>query len=119
MKNITERVVALILVAVFVSSPVWATCGGGGGGGGGGMSGNGGTTDTPVVYHVPWKPTKAAVDKPATQGLVLYWFPASKNEVANSSLRESRLLSIYAGQCISLQLADGSVPNSDKLMGDS
>jgi tetratricopeptide (TPR) repeat protein len=121
MKNTIKHVIALILIAVFVSSPVWATCGGGGGGGGGGMSNNSGNGNDPkpVVYHVPWKLPKSAVDKPATEGLVLYWFPASKNEVANSSLKESRLLSIYAGQCISMQLADGSVPNSDKLIGGS
>jgi hypothetical protein len=68
---------------------------------------------------VPWKLPKTLAEKPVTEGLVLYWFPASKNELANSSLKESRLLSIYAGQCISMQLADGSVPNSDKLIGDS
>jgi hypothetical protein len=122
MKKLTERLVALLLVSVFVSSPLWATCGGGGGGGGGGMSGNSGNSgnnDKPVVYHVPWKLPKTATDKPATEGLVLYWFPASKQEVSSSALKESRLLSIYAGQCVSMQLADGSVPNSEQLIGGS
>jgi len=69
-----------------VSSPVWATCGGGGGGGGGGMSGSGSGGSNTVVYHVPWKmpdPKKPVV---ATAGLVLYWFPASANELKNSRL---------------------------------
>ena len=39
-------------------------------------------------------------------GLVLYWFPASNNEVNNSSLRQSRALSLYASQCVSMELAD-------------
>jgi len=122
MKNLTERLVAILLVVLFVFSPVWATCGGGGGGGGGGMSGNsgnGGNDPKPVVYHVPWRLPKDLAAKPATEGLVLYWFPASKNEANNSSLRESRLLSVYASQCISMQLADGSVPNSEQLIGGS
>ncbi|MGH7784663.1 MAG: tetratricopeptide repeat protein, partial [Candidatus Binatia bacterium] len=121
MKNITLRLVSFLLVSVFVASPVWATCGGGGGGGGGGMSNNSGNGNDPkpIVYHVPWKLPKTLTEKPPTEGLILYWFPASKQELANSSLKESRLLSIYASQCISMQLADASVPNSDKLIGGS
>lgn len=121
MKNITLRFVALLLVSVFVSSPVWATCGGGGGGGGGGMSNNSGNANDPkpVVYHVPWKLPKTLAEKPPTEGLVLYWFPASKQELANSSLKESRLLSIYAGQCVTMSVADNSVANADKLIGGS
>lgn len=121
MKNLTERLVAILMVILFVFSPVWATCGGGGGGGGGGMSGNSGNGggEKPIVYHVPWRLPKDMAAKPATEGLVLYWFPASKNEVTNSSLRESRLLSIYAGQCVSMQMADGSVANADQLIGGS
>lgn len=120
MKNILARSVAFLLVFVFVASPVWATCGGGGGGGGGGMAGSssGGGGNDPVVYHVPWKmpdPKKPV----ATAGLVLYWFPASKEEIQKSSLRESRDLSLYASQCITMQLADSSLPNADKLIGDS
>jgi tetratricopeptide (TPR) repeat protein len=103
----------------FVYSPVWATCGGGGGGGGGGMSGGGNNSGgrDPVVYHVPWKLPKNA--KPVTEGLIVYWFPASANEVKNSSLRESRELSLYAGQCVSMQLADNTTPNGDALIGES
>jgi tetratricopeptide (TPR) repeat protein len=52
-------------------------------------------------------------------GLVLYWFPASKEELQKSSLRASRPLSLYATQCISMELADSQVPNAEKLIGGS
>ena len=110
------RALATLLIALFAVSPAWATCGGGGGGGGGGMSGGGGVL-SPEVYHVPWK-VRAPKDPPA-MGLVLYWFPASKNEVEKSSLRASRPLSLYATQCVSMELADYRIPNADKLLGDS
>src|SRR6476646_4942678 len=123
MRSIFERGAALLLVVAFVTSPVWATCGGGGGGGGGGMaggSGGGGSNDPkPVVYHVPWKLPPKGDAKIATEGLVLYWFPASAKEVGVSPLKESRNLSLYAAQCVTMQLADGSVINSDKLIGGS
>src|SRR5215213_10925892 len=97
MRSMFVRGAAFLLVMAFVCSPVWATCGGGGGGGGGGTSGSGGSgggsTSNPVVYHVPWKVMKET-DKPATEGLILYWFPASKEELQKSSLKESRELSL-------------------------
>ena len=52
-------------------------------------------------------------------GLVLYWFPANENEVRVSSLRESRALSLYASQCVAMEVGDTQVPNADKLLGDS
>lgn len=122
MRSLISRSIAFLLVMAFVCSPVWATCGGGGGGGGGGTSGSGGSgggsTTNPVVYHVPWKVLKET-DKPVTEGLVLYWFPASKEELQKSSLRESRELSLYASQCVSMQLADGSTPHATELVGNS
>ena len=118
MKTILARGVSFLLVFVFVSSPVWATCGGGGGGGGGGTSGTGSNGgNNPVVYHVPWKLSDPKA--PVSAGLVLYWFPASLDEIKRSSLQESRDLSLYAGQCVSMNYADGHTPNADKLMGDS
>jgi len=92
MRSMFVSGIAFLLVMAFVCTPVWATCGGGGGGGGGGMSGGGNNSGgkDPVVYHVPWVLPKNA--KPATEGLVLYWFPASTAEIKNSSLRESREL---------------------------
>ena len=123
MRNIFERGAAFLLVVAFATTPVWATCGGGGGGGGGGMpGGSGGNSNDPkpVVYHVPWKlPPKGDNKTVATEGLVLYWMPASPKEYAISPLKESRNLSLYASQCVTMQAADGSVANYDKLVGDS
>ena len=124
MRTIFERGAAFLLVTAFITTPVWATCGGGGGGGGGGMAGGGGGSNSndpkPVVYHVPWKlPPKGDNKTIASEGLVLYWFPASAKEIGISPLKESRNLSLYAAQCVTMQLADGSVANSDALIGGS
>jgi tetratricopeptide (TPR) repeat protein len=118
MKTKLARSIAVALLALFFIQTSWATCGGGGGGGGGGMSnsGGGGGSNAPT-YPVPWKLYKAK-DVPA-MGLVLYWFPASQNEVKNSSLLQSRSLSLYASQCVAMEVADTQVPNADKLVGDS
>ena len=118
MKTKFARSIAVALLALFFIQTSWATCGGGGGGGGGGMSngGGGGGSNAPT-YPVPWKVYKTA-QVPAG-GLVLYWFPASTNEVKNSSLKESRTLSLYATQCVAMELADSQLPNADKLLGDS
>jgi tetratricopeptide (TPR) repeat protein len=116
MKNQLFRSIAVALLALFFIQTSFATCGGGGGGGGGGMSNNGGGGGSNApVYIVPWKKVAPA---PAG-GLVLYWFPASNNELKNSSLKESRTLSLYASQCVAMQVADAQVPNADKLIGDS
>jgi len=119
MKTKFARSIAVALLALFFIQSSWATCGGGGGGGGGGMSnsGGGGGTAAPT-YPVPWKIRKAT-DKPPTAGLVLYWFPASQNEINNSSLKQSRTLSVYASQCVAMAVADSQIPNADKLLGDS
>ena len=109
------RALTLGLITVFVVSPVWATCGGGGGGGVGGMSGGGG--GTPTVYYVPWK-VRAPKD-PAPLGLVLYWFPASVDELQKSSLRASRSLSLYAAQCVSMEVGNKETPNAEKILGES
>jgi len=119
MKTKFARSIAVALLALFFVQSSWATCGGGGGGGGGGMSNNGGGGGgSAPTYPVPWKIFKAN-DKPASGGLVLFWFPASQNEVKNSSLRQSRSLSLYASQCVAMEVADTNVPNADKLVGDS
>jgi tetratricopeptide (TPR) repeat protein len=117
MKTQIYRSIAVALLALFFAQSSFATCGGGGGGGGGGMNnggGGGGGSNAPV-YIVPWKTASTA---PAG-GLVLYWFPASTNELRNSSLKESRTLSLYATQCVSMQVADNKLANADKLIGDS
>ena len=79
------------------------------------MSSGGGSS--PQVYYVPWK-VRGEKDPPAT-GLVLYWFPVSNEELKKSSLRESRVLSLYAAQCISMELADYRTPAAQKLVGES
>jgi len=66
---------------------------------------------------VPWKIyTK---DTPAKGGLVLFWFPASETEIRNSSLKQSRTLSLYASQCVAMEVADTKLPYADRLLGDS
>lgn len=114
---VLARTLALLLITLFAVSPAWATCGGGGGGGGGGMSGSGGGGTAAETYPVPWKIRDSKT--PPAKGLVLYWFPASAEELQRSSLRMSRTLSLYASQCISMELADGQVPNAQKLVGES
>ena len=109
------RASATLLITLFAVSPAWATCGGGGGGGGGGAGSGGGSASN--TYPVPWK-VRAPKDPPA-MGLILYWFPASNEELKKSSLRASRTLSLYASQCISMELAVGRVPNAQKLVGES
>ena len=111
------RLIAVALLSLFFVQSSWATCGGGGGGGGGGMSnGGGGGSDAPT-YPVPWKIFKT--QNAPSAGLILYWFPANQNEIKNSSLRQSRALSLYASQCVAMEVADTSIPSADKLLGDS
>jgi tetratricopeptide (TPR) repeat protein len=90
-------------MVLLVAVDVLATCGGGGGGGTGGMGGGGGMAE--VVYQVPWKLLNGGEPLDAG-GLVVYWFPASENELKNSSLRNSRTLSLYAAQCVTMAVAD-------------
>src|SRR5205823_3685125 len=115
MKTQIFRSIAVALLAMFFVQTSFATCGGGGGGGGGGManSGGGGGSNAPV-YIVPWNKTA-----PAATGLVLYWFPASTKEYQNSSLKESRILSLYASQCVAMMVGDSKAPTAAKIVGDS
>jgi len=115
-KSFFVRSLTLFLITLFAVSPAWATCGGGGGGGGGGMTGGSGGSAA-ETYPVPWKIRDAKT--PPAKGLVLYWFPASPDELKRSSLRMSRTLSLYATQCVSMELADSRIPNADKLLGES
>ncbi|HEY6659511.1 MAG TPA: tetratricopeptide repeat protein [Pyrinomonadaceae bacterium] len=112
-----SRALATILILLFSMSPVWATCGGGGGGGAGGVSGGNGGGPAPVVYKVPWK-----VWEPRTapsKGLILYWFPVSQQELDRSSLRTSRILSLYASQCVTMAVGDAKQPELQPIIGDS
>src|SRR6185369_7591866 len=99
--------------------PVWATCGGGGGGGTGGVGvgSKGAGGPDPVVYNVPWSMYDA--HKVPQKGLVVYWFPASNNELQKSSLKTSRILTLYAAQCVTMTVADAKTPELQSIIGDS
>lgn len=113
-----SRALAAVLITLFSLSPAWATCGGGGGGGTGGAGGGGRSTGPdPVVYNVPWNMWDA--HKAPQRGLVLYWFPASNNELDKSSLRHSRLLTLYAAQCVTMTVGDAKTPELQKILGNS
>lgn len=114
MKTSITRFCAVLLLSLLSVQSTWATCGGGGGGGVGGVSGGGAKAE---VYNVPWKNWSAK--EPVTEGLVLYWFPATQKELSNSNLLTSRQLSLYAAQCISMKVADYRVADVQKVLGDA
>jgi tetratricopeptide (TPR) repeat protein len=66
---------------------------------------------------VPWKIWEARTVP--GKGLVLYWFPASQTEVDKSSLRTSRLLTLYSAQCVTMTVADAKQPELQPIIGDS
>jgi tetratricopeptide (TPR) repeat protein len=112
MKPLLVRPLAIFLAILLLPIPDWATCGGGGGGGMGGMRSGGSNTPNGAsgmgqeqVYNVPWKLVKPD-DPPVAGGLILYWFPSSNAEFEKSSLRNSRTLSLYASQCVTMGVAD-------------
>ena len=105
------RCLSVFLAVSLSAPPAWATCGGGGGGGRGGMSPAG---QQEQVYNVPWKVLQPQESGPK-EGLALYWFPLSENELKNSSLRTSRMLSVYAGQCVTMIVSDSRAPIAQKL----
>jgi tetratricopeptide (TPR) repeat protein len=51
--------------------------------------------------------------------LILYWFPATQTEVDKSSLRASRILTLYAAQCVTMTIADAKQPELQPIIGDS
>ena len=79
----------------------------------GGMSS--GPAPTEQVYHVPWK-LITAQDPPVTSGLILYWLPTGPEEVKKSSLLNSRTLSLYATQCVTMGVVDSETPMGQKLV---
>ena len=116
MDKLISRVAAIFMVVLLLPAPGSATCGGGGGGGTGGMrggntspGGNGVPGNDEQVYPVPWKLVKPE-DVPVAGGLAVYWFPSSIQEFQRSSLRNSRTLSLYASQCVSMGVADTQSP---------
>src|SRR5271168_2451096 len=107
MKPVLARALSLIMIALLLlSAPQsWATCGGGGGGGRGGIASGAGPAGDTQVYRVPWHVVQPT-DPPVTSGLLLYWFPSSQQELEKSSLLNSRTLSLYASQCVTLGIVD-------------
>ncbi|MBZ5522494.1 MAG: tetratricopeptide repeat protein [Acidobacteriia bacterium] len=105
------RFLCFLLIFAFAIPQSWATCGGGGGGGVGGMGG--GSMSPEQTYPVPWKLMKPEVQ--VKEGLVMYWFPSSVDEYTRSSLRNSRILSLYASQCVTMGLGDVHTPIGQKL----
>lgn len=93
---------AFPLLVSLLAVPARATCGGGGGGGmGGAMPPSGGMA--PQVYFVPWKVLNPG-DEPAKGALILYWLPATREEIRRSELLASRPLTMYASQCVGMQV---------------
>ncbi|HWS70475.1 MAG TPA: tetratricopeptide repeat protein [Thermoanaerobaculia bacterium] len=91
-----------LVVSTFAVPAARATCGGGGGGGmGGAMPPSGGMS--PQVYFVPWKVLNPG-DEPAKGALILYWIPATREEIRRSELLASRPLTMYAAQCVGMQV---------------
>ena len=118
MKTQLSRLLATILITLFALSPAWATCGGGGGGGTGGVGGgNSGMGAAPTVYKVPWKMWEARTAP--QKGLVLYWFPASNDEVKNSPMKTSRILTLYSQQCVTMSVGDAGQPELKNFVGES
>jgi tetratricopeptide (TPR) repeat protein len=117
MKPTLIRLFFLTLILFVLGPQSWATCGGGGGGGVGGMGG-GGTGSDPQVYQVPWHVVQPN-DPPVNAGLVLYWFPSSTNEWQQSSLRNSRQLTLYATQCVAMEVSDVRTPEGQKFAADA
>ena len=109
MKTQLSRALATLLIVLFALSPAWATCGGGGGGGTGGVAGGSSNAGpAPTVYKVPWKIWEARTAP--QKGLVLYWFPATKDEIEKSALHASRILTLYSSQCVTMRVADAKTP---------
>jgi tetratricopeptide (TPR) repeat protein len=118
MKTQLSRTLATLLMVLFSLSPAWATCGGGGGGGTGGVAGGARSEGpAPTVYKVPWKIWEAR--STPQKGLVLYWFPASNDELNKSSLKASRILTVYSAQCVTMTVADAKTPELQQILGGS
>jgi len=118
MQKLVSRLMAILMALLLLPLPSLATCGGGGGGGMGGMRGpGGGGGGDAQVYQVPWKVVKPEEALPAGS-LALYWFPSSVDEFKNSSLRNSRSLSLLASQCVNMIVSDTQAPTMQKLVGE-
>ena len=100
-----RKSIALASLLLFVFGDAYATCGGGGGGGMGGMVPRMQERDQsrPNAYVVPWKVLEDG-EAPLNTPLVLYWFPATREEMQQGELVASRLLTLFSAQCVGMQL---------------
>ena len=55
------------------------------------------------VWFVPWKVLNPGEAPPAAQ-LVVYWLPASRDDMRHSELLTSRTLTIYSSQCVAMSV---------------
>jgi len=58
--------------------------------------------DSPHLSLVPWKVVERADDVRAP--LVLFWIPASRDEVRRSELLTSEELTLYSSQCVAMRV---------------
>ncbi len=84
---------------------------------GGMRSGGPGGQPDEQVYAVPWRVIKPE-EPPVKAGIVLYWLPTGAEEVTKSSLRSSRMLTLYAAQCVTMGVVDAHTPLGQKLVAD-
>ncbi len=117
MRTHVLRFAAALAILIAFLPAAWATCGGGGGGGMGGVMprgayvpsvGQNGSDPQVRAYVVPWRVLKES-DPPLKTPLVLYWFPASAEEMRSGDLASSRLLTLFSSECVGMQL----VPPTD------
>jgi tetratricopeptide (TPR) repeat protein len=69
------------------------------------------------VYNVPWRLIKPE-EPPVKAGIVLYWLPTGAEELSKSSLRNSRTLTLFAAQCVTMGVVDPRTPLGQKLAAD-
>ena len=67
----------------------------------------------PQKFFVPWKVLNPG-DDPIRTPLVLYWIPASREEIRHSDLLTSRTLTLFSSQCVGMQLIR---PDDDATIG--
>ena len=61
------------------------------------------TDAAPKAYVVPWRILNGN-DAPLQTPVVLYWFPATADEMNTSDLVSSRMLTLYSTRCVGMQL---------------
>jgi len=54
-------------------------------------------------WFVPWKVLNPGDHCPKAQ-LILYWFPASRDDMRHSELLTSRTLTLYSSQCVAMHV---------------